>query len=150
MGVVYLPGSFFRIADGGEGVVAENDRIVLAEEFRMEQYPPLEIDLTQSSAVFIFPERDEFPGKTHGLRSQSFLAEKKRGKIRSEGFREHDIEPLRSSAVQEHIVDNTNFILLGHKNGVDFVCLVLQSFLHEELFYLFIGWGIWDAVFHLL
>lgn len=114
--VVYLPGSFFRIADGGEGIVAEDDCVVLAEEPRMEEYSPLEIDLTKSPPVFILSERDEFPGETERFWFQPFLAEKKRGEIRSEGFREHDIEAFRTSAVQEHIVDEADLILSRHKN----------------------------------
>lgn len=117
MGVIDFPRIGSYIPDGRERVVAENDRIVFTEEFRMEENSPLEIDLTESSAVPILSERNEPSGESHGFGLETVFAEKERREIGSERLREHDIEPFGSAAVQEHIMDETDFFLWRHKRG---------------------------------
>lgn len=62
--------------------------------------------------VLIFTERYEFPRKSYGLGFESIRAEKERRKVGSEGSGEHDIESLGSSTVEEHIVDEADFVFI--------------------------------------
>ena len=118
--VVDFPCIFPRIADSREGIVAEDDRVVFAEELRVEENSVFQIELTESSGVFVFSECEEFPRETHGAGFESVRTEKECREIRSEHFCEHDIEPFGPPTVQEHIVNETNFrgffILRIHRN----------------------------------
>lgn len=117
VGVIDLSCVCPRVADGRKGIVAEYDRVVLSEELRMEEDFPLEIYLTKTPSVLILTEWDAFSGKSHGAGIESVRTEKERREIGTERLREHDIEPFGSSAVQEHIVDQTDFIFWRHKNS---------------------------------
>ncbi len=114
--VVDFPRIFPCIADGGERVIAEYDGVVLLQELRMEEDSVFQIELTESSRVFVFSECKELSRETHGFRFQSVRTEKERREIRSECFCEHDIETLGSTAVQEHIVDEADFVFWRHKD----------------------------------
>lgn len=64
------------IPDGRKGIVAEDNRIVCLEEFRMKEDSVFQVYLAESFLVLLFSEGDAFTGKTKGDGIDPILAKK--------------------------------------------------------------------------
>lgn len=54
MGIVDLPCIFAYITNGGQRIIAEDNRIIFTKKLRMKKDSVFEVDLTKSSRIFVF------------------------------------------------------------------------------------------------
>jgi hypothetical protein len=86
----------------------------------MEKNSIFQTYLSEESGIFFLSKCNSFSVKAERFWFYAFGTEKERRDIRIKCIGEHDIKSLRSSSVEEHIVDETDFIFWRHRKMNEF------------------------------